>query len=147
MKLNKLKTLALASLLLGSVSCQRYLDEPQPTNEISPSLVFASIENAEANLTGITSLLRGDNETYISTTVDATNLGSVYFARTVRGEDFIVPSNWFAGDYSNTNRISIYRRAKFTWEYFYKIIRQCNEFIDGVNKSSNIADTQKISYC
>ncbi|AIH02678.1 RagB/SusD family nutrient uptake outer membrane protein [Riemerella anatipestifer] len=145
MKLNKLKTLALASLLLGSVSCQRYLDEPQPTNEISPSLVFASIENAEANLTGITSLLRGDNETYISTTVDATNLGSVYFARTVRGEDFIVLSNWFAGDYSNTNRISIYRRAKFTWEYFYKIIRQCNEFIDGVNKSSNIADTQKKS--
>ncbi|MRM83678.1 RagB/SusD family nutrient uptake outer membrane protein [Riemerella anatipestifer] len=146
MKLNKLKTLALASLLLGSVSCQRYLDEPQPTDEVAPSLVFESAENAEGNLTGITSLLRGGGSTnivYIS--VDATNLGSVYFARTVRGEDFIVPSNWFASDYQNINRLGTYYRTKFTWEYFYKIIRQCNEFMDRVNSSSNITDAQKKS--
>ncbi|MBT0549220.1 RagB/SusD family nutrient uptake outer membrane protein [Riemerella anatipestifer] len=141
MNLYKIKAIAVATLLLTATSCQRYLDEPQPTDEISLNLAFSSSDNAEASLTGITSLLRRD----ITILQDGSNLGSIYFARSVRGEDFIVPNSWYSGDYQNTYRLATSGRTEFTWEYLYRIIRQCNEFITGVNQSGNISATQKNS--
>ncbi|WP_018675292.1 RagB/SusD family nutrient uptake outer membrane protein [Riemerella columbina] len=142
MKFNQLKHTLFATLLLVASSCERYLDEPQPTDEVSAELVFSNAENAEANLTGITSLLRFDTNVNGQ---DAANLGSVYFARTVKGEDFLVPNSWYSFDYRNITRLSTHRRTNFTWRYFYKIIRQSNELITGVNSSKNISEARKKS--
>ncbi|WP_367997950.1 RagB/SusD family nutrient uptake outer membrane protein [Riemerella columbina] len=140
MKLDYIKNTVLTTLLVVTISCERYLDEPKPTNAVSSQMVFANGDNAEANLTGILSLLR-----YNFVNQDASNLGSVYFARTVRGEDFIVPSSWYSYDYRNITRLSVHRRANFTWDYFYTIIRQVNEFISGVNESTKISESGKKS--
>lgn len=139
MKTIKIYFIALISLLSVFQSCrQEYLNEPKPTDAVSPEVVYGSKEGATAFLSGILRSTRGQ---YTST--DSGNLTSLYFARTVKGNDIILSGSWFLFDYANNNREPNYRRPGFTWNYLYNIINKINAFIQGVSESKSIAEEDK----
>ncbi|WP_297985022.1 RagB/SusD family nutrient uptake outer membrane protein [uncultured Chryseobacterium sp.] len=120
-------------------SCrEEYLNEPAPTASVSPDVVFGSKEGANAFMAGILRRTRGQ-----FTATDAGNLGSMYFARTNKGNDVINAASWFGFDYANDNREPTYRRTVFTWNFLYYIINQVNAFIKGVEESTEISADDK----
>ena len=60
---------------------------------------------------------------------DSAGLNSIYYARTVKGNDLIQRNTWFTYDYENDNREPTYRRVRFTWNYSYHMIGQTNILI------------------
>ena len=123
-------------LLLG---CEKgYLDEPKPTESVNSSVIFESQEGVEAFMSGILRESRGQFER-----TDAGGLYSMYFARVVKGNDLVLGYQWYLFDYENDNREPTYTRTIFSWEFPYYIINQLNQFINGVNNSSNLSDSVK----
>ncbi len=138
MKINKF-IIALLVIFVTLQSCrEEYLNEPTPTDSVSPDVVFGSKEGATAFISGILRRTRGQ-----FTATDAGNVGSVYFARTNKGNDVINNGSWFSFDYENDNREPNYRRTVFSWNFPYHIINQVNAFIDGVENSTAIAPADK----
>lgn len=133
--------LAALALLIGFSSCDSFLDAPKPTDSLTEEDVFSSTEGVEAFISGIHRRFRGQ---YASTT-DVGGVYSMYFARTVKGNDFVVGSSWYQFDYANDNREPAYRRTRVTWEYLYYMINQSNLLIQGVQKST-LADSDKAAY-
>jgi len=126
-------------LALILVSCSEdYLNEPQPTDQVSENVIFTSKEGAEALLSGIHRNMRSQ-----FTNTDAAGINSMYYARTVKGNDIIQSATWFTYDYENDNREPTYRRTTFSWEYPYFMINQSNALINGVEASEEISDEDK----
>ena len=100
MKNFKTYIIALFAILVTFQSCRdEYLNEPQPTTSVSPETVFGSKEGATAFIAGI---LRNTRAQFTAT--DTGNLGSMYFARTNKGNDVVNSGSWFQSDYQNDNR-------------------------------------------
>ena len=74
---------------------------------------------------------------------DSGGLYSIFFARVVKGNDLILGNGWYLFDYENDNREPTYRRTTFTWEFPFTLINQINIFIDGVNSSTYLLDSEK----
>ena len=126
----------IVSILL---SCDKdYLEEPKPTGTINSDAVFKSKESAEALISGILRLSRISYEK-----TDSGGLYSIFFARVVKGNDLILGNGWYLFDYENDNREPTYRRTTFTWEFPFTIINQINIFIDGVNNSEYLLESEK----
>ncbi|NRT11408.1 RagB/SusD family nutrient uptake outer membrane protein [Flavobacterium sp. 14A] len=124
--------------LFMTVSCsEEFLDEPTPTDTVSPEVVFGSRAGVEAFISGIMRRFRGQ---YDST--DSAGLNSIFYARTLKGNDIIQSSTWFRDDYANSNREPSYRRTRFTWNYCYYMINQANSLIAGV-ETSELSDADK----
>ena len=121
------------------LSCDKdYLEEPKPTGTVNSDVVFQSKESAEALISGILRLSRISYEK-----TDSGGLYSIFFARVVKGNDLILGNGWYLFDYENDNREPTYRRTTFTWEFPFTLINQINIFIDGVNRSSYLLDSEK----
>ncbi|MGA9212561.1 RagB/SusD family nutrient uptake outer membrane protein [Kaistella sp.] len=145
MKNFKTYIIALFAILVTFQSCRdEYLNEPQPTTSVSPEVVFGSKEGATAFIAGI---IRNSRAQYTpsngSSSTDAGNLGSMYFARTNKGNDVVNSGSWFGSDYENNNREANYRRTAFTWNFLYFLINQTNALIEGVEESTAISAADK----
>jgi len=122
-----------------NVSCDGgFLDSPTETSSVAPNIVFGSKTGAEAHMAGI---LRRSRAQFTRT--DAGGLYSIYYARTVKGNDIIQRQTWYQFDYDNNNREPNYARTKFNWEYPYFMINQANIFIKGVSESGELGDSDK----
>ncbi|NGY36040.1 RagB/SusD family nutrient uptake outer membrane protein [Flavobacterium sp. XN-5] len=135
--LSKILVAFMAIIILGSCS-EDFLNEPKPTDGVSEPVVFSSRAGVEAFISGIMRRFRGQY-----TNVDSAGLNSIFFARTVKGNDVIQANNWFGFDYANDNREPTYRRTSFTWNYCFYMINQANALINGVEASTVLADTDK----
>ncbi|QSB26423.1 RagB/SusD family nutrient uptake outer membrane protein [Flavobacterium sp. CLA17] len=130
--------IAITALFILVGCSDEFLDEPKPTNTVSADIAFGSREGTEALISGIMRRFRGQ---YTST--DAAGLNSMFFARSVKGNDLIETDNWFGFDYANDNREPTYRRTTFTWNYCFYMINQANTLINGVNASTALSEGDK----
>ncbi len=133
-KINKFNRLVVLLLLvaLTAVSCSKeFLDEPKNTDGVTADVVFGDNSTVEAFITGILRLFRSQY-----TTVDSAGLQSIYFARTIKGNDLIQGPSWYLFDYAHENREPNYRRTVFNWDFSYDMINQANTLIKGVENSS-----------
>ena len=125
-------------IALTAVSCGKdYLNDPVPTDAVTSDVIFGSRTGAEAFMSGMLRMLRAQY-----TNNDSAGLNSIYYARTVKGNDIIQRATWFLFDYENDNREPTYRRTNFTWEFSYDVINQANSFINGV-AASELSDVDK----
>lgn len=131
-----LVTLVAFVMLVGC--SQEFLDEPKPTDGVTDAVVFSSRKGVEAFISGIMRRFRGQY-----TATDAAGVNSIFYARSVKGNDLINTTTWFSFDYSNDNREPTYRRTSFTWNYCYYMINQANTLINGVESSSLSAADKK----
>ncbi|MDO5971272.1 RagB/SusD family nutrient uptake outer membrane protein [Flavivirga aquimarina] len=137
MKTNIFKFKILLLVALMFISCEKdFLDDPQPTASVADVVIFGSRAGAEALLSGIQRNFRRQ-----FTRTDAGGVYSLYFARTVKGNDFI-QNSWYNFDYDNDNREPNYTRTIFNWEFPYYLINQANTLINGVEASS-LSDIDK----
>lgn len=133
----KISLLTISILLFVGCS-EDFLNEPKPTSSVTDAVIFDSREGAESHLSGIHRMIRYQFEDDLH---DVGGMHSMYFARTVKGNDFIQDS-WFNFDYENDNREPTYRRTKFTWDFPYFIINQANTLINGL-ETSELSDLDK----
>lgn len=134
----KLTWLFLFSLIMFTGCSEDFLEEPAPTEQVSEDVVFGSREGVEAFISGIHRRARAQ-----FTATDAAGINSLYFARSVKGNDIIQSPTWFLFDYENANREPTYRRTVFSWEFPYYMINQANTLINGVEASDEISDADK----
>ncbi len=71
------------------------------------------------------------------------NLGSMYFAREVKGNISALSGSWFRNDYENNFREPNSSRSQFSWNFPYYLINQVNSFIEGVEASTAISEDNK----
>lgn len=125
--------------LFMTVGCSEdFLDAPVPTDAVAPDVIFTSREGVEAFISGIMRRFRGQ---YTST--DSAGLNSIFYARTLKGNDIIQSNTWFTFDYANDNREPTYRRVTFSWNYCFYMINQANALINGVEASDLAASDKK----
>lgn len=140
--MNKKHTLGRILILMSLwaiISCEKeFLDEPKPTEDVSSTIIFESVGGVNAFISGI---LRRFRTQYNRT--DTGGVYSMYFARTLKGNDFIQRPTWYTFDYDNDNREPSYRRTNFTWNYCYDLINQSNILIQGITNSSSLSDSDK----
>lgn len=125
-------TILLVAFITTSCS-EDFLNDPKPTDAVTKEVIFESREGVEAHLSGIQRLFRDQfkgDEYYF----DSGGMYSMYFARTVKGNDFI-QNSLYNFDYENENRGATYRRTRFSWEYPYYMINQANSIINGITES------------
>lgn len=116
---------------LGMTGCSNdFLDNPTATDLVSEQVAFASKEGITAVMAGIIRQSRGQY-----TSVDTANLGSIFFTRSLKGNDLIQSNNWFGSDYEQTNREPTYRRTLFSWQFPYELASRFTLFIEGVKNS------------
>lgn len=112
-------------------SCSNdFLNSPEPTDLVNEEVAFSSKEGITAVMSGI---IRQSRAQFTSN--DAANIGSIFFARTVKGNDIIQSNNWFGFDYENANREPTYRRTLFSWQFPYELASRLTIFIEGVKNS------------
>lgn len=115
----------------GMTSCSNdFLDDPKATDLVSEQVAFGSKEGITAVMAGI---IRQSRAQY--TNVDTANLGSIFFTRSLKGNDLIQSNNWFGSDYEHTNREPTYRRTLFSWQFPYELASRFTLFIEGVKAS------------
>ncbi|WP_035694077.1 RagB/SusD family nutrient uptake outer membrane protein [Flavobacterium soli] len=132
-------TCVLVSALVVTTSCSDdYLDEPKDESGLSADVVFSSRTLADSYVSGIMKRYRGQY-----TATDAGGLYSLFFARTIKGNDLIQSDNWYGFDYVHENREPNYRRTVFNWTFNYEIIFHANQLISGVERSSNLSETDR----
>lgn len=131
--------LALLSVSLLQTGCSSdFLDDPKPTNNVTPDVIFSNRAGVDAFIAGILRLNRGQ---FLNN--EAAGLQSIYFARSVKGESLIQKQIWFGDDYDFQNREATYTRPNFTWRFSYKIIDQLNNLIQGIDASSELSEQDK----
>lgn len=131
--------IAVMALFIMVGCSQEFLEEPKPTSGVSEDVVFGSREGVEAFISGIIRQFRGQY-----TNTDAAGVNSIFFARSMKGNDLIQENTWFTFDYANDNREPTYRRTTFTWNYCFYMINQANVLIAGVEESTALAPADKI---
>ncbi|WP_435262115.1 RagB/SusD family nutrient uptake outer membrane protein [Tenacibaculum sp. nBUS_03] len=138
MKKNLTRFITLLLVASAIVSCSDdFLNEPKRTDVVNDAVVFGSRTGADAFVSGIMRRFRGQ-----FTATDAAGVNSIYYARTVKGNDIIQRNTWFGFDYENDNREPTYRRTRFAWEYPFYMINQANALINGATASS-LSDIDK----
>ena len=138
MKKTFIKISILFFTVLFVVSCDKdFLNDPAPTDSVTSEVIFGSRTGAEAFISGI---MRRFRTQYNAT--DSAGLNSIYYARTVKGNDIIQGPTWFLYDYANDNREPTYRRTNFTWTFCFDMINQANSLINGV-AASELSDLDK----
>lgn len=141
---NYLKRFSILLIMLGffiiSSCSEEWLDEPKNTSGLPTDVIYNDPGNVEAFINGIMYNVNG-----IHYTVDSAGLNSIYFARTMRGNDLINSTSWYASDYEWSNRLSNTTRSWFTWNFSYYMINQANALIQGV-EDSELADIYKTEY-
>jgi hypothetical protein len=115
-----------------------FVNEPAPTDQVGENVIFGSRTGADAYISGIMRRFRTQFDA-----TDSAGLNSIYYARTVKGNDLIQRNTWFTYDYENDNREPTYRRVRFTWNYSYHMIGQTNILITGVENSPALSDQDK----
>lgn len=135
------KKIAISALVVATIfttGCSsEFMNDPKPTDQLSPDVIFGSRDGADAFMSGIIRRMRGQ-----FTNQDAGGLNSMLFARTAKGNDIIIGTSWFSFDYEQDNREPTYRRTTFSWEFSYYIIGQLNQFIKGI-EDSQLSDIEK----
>ncbi len=132
------KLFIIAITVFTIAGCSKdFLEDPQATDGIPSNVVFSNRTVAEAFITGI---MRRFRRQYAN--VDTGGLYSLYFARTIKGNDLIQRPTFYGFDYGHENRESTYRRTVFSWDYNYEMVNHANVLIDGVMKSE-MSDTDK----
>lgn len=131
--------LLLILLTLSIISCSDdFLNDPQPTDAVTKNVVFGSRSGVDAFVSGIMRRFRSQ-----FSNTDTAGLNSIYYARTVKGNDIIQRATWFTFDYENDNREPTYRRVNFTWNYPFYMINQANDLINGTEDSPYLSDIDK----
>lgn len=143
----KYQTVIVAILmLLLAPSCKKFLDKPQPTQSVAEGEVFKTVSGVRSFFNGIYSKMRQPWAPIGATVINETeNWGyaGVMLTRVNNGIDIINPGGWYQYDYRMENREPTYRRAIFTWQFFYETINQANVVIKGVNESTTLSDEEK----
>jgi hypothetical protein len=130
-------------LLSSALSCEKFLDEPKPTDELTSGAIFSSREGINAYLSGIFRRFRSQFVyTGTTATTDVGGIYSMYFARAMKGNDLIQAVSWYRFDYDHSNREPTYRRVYVTWQYLYNMVMHANTIITEVAKSS-LPDSEK----
>ena len=134
--MNKLIALLLITTLLG---CEKYLDEPTPTESVSADAVFNTSSGVRAYFNGIYRNLKLRDEAARVAEDDASS-ASVLVTDEVRGIDVVntPESGWFRRHYryDGTSKDSDSRTSYFIWSYYYDIISNTNLLIEGVENST-----------
>lgn len=134
------------AMLLGGAGCSGYLDDPKPTDVLTANDIYSSPEGVQAYFSGIYRLFRGQYE--YSTDVATTDVGgvySMYYARSVKGND-LIQNSWYNFDYAHENREPTYRRVRVTWQYCYDMINHANTIVKEVTASEALADEDKTAF-
>ena len=124
-KILNFKVLFLFCVMALASCSEDFLEEPAPTESVSEDVIFSTRTGVEAFLSGINRRARGQ-----FTATDAGGIYSVYFARTIKGNDLIHNNSWWSFDYANDNREPTYRRTVFNWQFPYFMINQVNTLIN-----------------
>jgi hypothetical protein len=123
---------------LGMICCSEdFLNEPVPTDQVTSDVVFGSRAGVEALISGIMRAYRIQFRN-----PEAAGANSIYYARTVKGNDIIQRAIWFSRDYANDSREPTDTRTNFIWDYIYAGIIQENAIIQGVT-DSDLSETDK----
>ncbi len=131
------KYLIVLAAFFVTLGCQKeFLEEPKNTNGVTAEVVFADRAVVESYISGILRRFRGQYSR-----VDTAGLQSLYFARTVKGND-LIQNSWYNFDYGHENREPNYRRTIFNWDYNYEIVNYANVLIKGV-QDSELDDASK----
>lgn len=138
---NILKLLFGVFIILAFAGCEEYLDEPKPTDQLTSVDIFASREGVEAYISGIYRKFRAQH----ASTTDVGGIYSMYFARTIKGNDLIQGPTWYLFDYAHDNREPTYRRVLQTWTLLYDLIDHANTLIEGVEES-DLGDLSKSEF-
>jgi hypothetical protein len=124
-------TFILLSAVVLMTSCSKdFLDEPKNEQGLSQEVIFSSRTLADAFVTGI---MRRYRAQYRAT--DTGGVYSLFFARTVKGNDIIQDVNWYRFDYAHENREPNFRRTSFNWAFNYEMIFYANQLISGAERS------------
>ncbi|MEK6477359.1 RagB/SusD family nutrient uptake outer membrane protein [Catalinimonas sp. 4WD22] len=138
-------TLLFSTTLL--MSCEEWVDEPQPEAEVGADAAFSSVEGVDAFLAGTYRTLRGFNDELVGTTGsndDSEGFGSIMNTRTVKGNDFVQPAfQWMAFEYRYLERGSPQsRKVNMIWDMSYELINSMNLLLEGL-EGSPISDIEK----
>ncbi len=146
--MKKIYNIAISLLILiGATACSDFLDEPKPTQEITANDVYNNAEVVRAYFSGIYRMFRSQYKyTETSSRTDAGGLYSMYYSRTVKGNDIIQSQSWYQFDYGNENREPNYARTRITWQYCYDIIDHANTIIEDVNASKTLSKIDKTAF-
>ena len=89
----------------GIISCMEdTLDDPKP-NQITDEVIFGSVDAVNSYFSGIYRYMRRQYQYAEDTSsTDAGGLYSIYFARSVKGNDLIQAPTWYLNDYAHLNR-------------------------------------------
>jgi hypothetical protein len=124
-------TLVFLSAFVLMTSCSDdFLDEPKNEAGLPEDVIYSNRTLADAFVTGIMRRYRGQ---YSAT--DTGGVYSLFFARTVKGNDIIQAVSWYRFDYEHGNREPNFRRTAFCWNFNYEMIFNANQLIDGVERS------------
>jgi starch-binding outer membrane protein, SusD/RagB family len=143
-KLFKYAAPALLSVVMLS-SCKKDYLETSPSNQVVPSVIFASTDAAEVALNGM----------YRSMYTSLTNHGnfgqkSYDLVMDLMGNDMVVHTagyGWFNSDYRYTAQSSTTNdsRPERTWWYYYRTINNANNIIVNIdNATGTQADKDRI---
>ncbi|WP_461533071.1 RagB/SusD family nutrient uptake outer membrane protein [Sinomicrobium sp.] len=131
------------TVLMALTSCSEdFLDDPQPTQQVSENVVFGSVDGVEAFISGIIREGRGrfDGQS-------TSNLSSYYVARIWKGDDMMfLGTGFWKIDYDYTGRTADNMRPRFIWNFSYHMINQINNLINGVEASPALSDSEKAYY-
>lgn len=121
---------AVALLLTGATSCKKSYLETAPTNATSPSTVFASVENAQGAVNGLSRAMK--TQYLESQGFNGEGAIKMYYGN-YSGNNFSVPlPGWSTVTNMEyfSNPLSTY--DFYPWYYYYKIIGNANAIIDNI---------------
>ncbi|PQA96999.1 RagB/SusD family nutrient uptake outer membrane protein [Chryseobacterium shigense] len=136
---NTLKSVSISLVLLGSVSCEKFIDTELPYNQIGNTEVFADVSSANAALAGLyaelwsSSMISGDatgGAAILGTYTDDLNCYSPYV------------QNGLVDIYNNVQIPSNTIIYNF-WSRAYKHIYYANSIIKGVRESTSVSQANK----
>jgi len=130
--------IAIIASLVGGVGCSDYLDDPKPTDVLTPTEIYGSEEGVQAYFSGIYRLFRAQ---YIRT--DMGGVYSMYYSRSVKGNDLIQDS-WYNFDYAHENREPTYTRVRGDWQFCYEGVKHANILIKEISISTSLSDEAKV---
>jgi len=149
-QLSEMKNIFILNLIFSVLlmSCDEWVDEPQPEAEVGTEAVFSSVDGVDAYLSGTYRTLRGFNDELVGTTGsndDSEGFGSILNTRTVKGNDFVQPAfQWMAFEYRYLERGSPQsRKVNMIWDLSYELINSMNLLLNGL-ESSSISDVEKV---
>lgn len=125
---------AVALLAIGAASCKKSYLDTAPTNQTSPSTVFATVENAEGAVNGLSRMMKAQYLGSQGFNGEGTiklyygNYSGNHFSAPLSGWSTVINMDYFS------NPISVYNY--YPWYYYYKIIGNANAIIDNIGDAA-----------